>query len=169
MRNDFSAIGEYQYINVLNYNTLGYQTTFTYNFYPYLDVALGFGHTGTYFSFDSKGKGLSDYRFSGELNANIGWYIPLLKIKLSGFYKYTGRSWMFGIDENNNVEVGKISKYQNLDFTLLKKFFADRLFVSTGVKMYSIIPISILQEIYQPVLIQLMEEKVLLVMGDSCS
>ena len=63
IRNDIGTTGAYQYINVLNYNTLGYQTSLTYNFYPYLDVALGFGHTGTYFSFDEKRQQLTEYKF----------------------------------------------------------------------------------------------------------
>jgi outer membrane receptor for ferrienterochelin and colicins len=134
MRNDVGANGEYQYINVLNYNTLGYETSFTYNFYPYLDVALGFGHTGTYFSFDSKKANLDDYKFTADVNANMGWYIPVAKVRISAFYKYSGKSWIFGVDENNNVEVGNMGAYQNLDFTILKKFFSNRLLISTGVK-----------------------------------
>ena len=46
IRNNIANSGVYQYINVLNYNTLGYQTSFSYNFYPYLEVALGIGQTG---------------------------------------------------------------------------------------------------------------------------
>jgi len=134
IRNDIGNNGAYQYINVLNYNTLGYQTSLSYNFYPYLDVALGFGHTGTYFSFDEKRQRLSDYRFSGDVNANIGWFIPLLKLKISAFYKYTDRSWLFSVDENNEVKTGKMNGYHNLDFTFLRKFYSNRLIISSGVK-----------------------------------
>ena len=134
IRNDIGNNGAYQYINVLNYNTLGYQTSLSYNFYPYLDVALGFGHTGTYFSFEEKRQRLNDYRFSGDINGNISWFIPLLKLKLSAFYKYTDRSWLFSVDENNKVEIGKMSSYHNLDFTVLRKFYSNRLIISSGVK-----------------------------------
>jgi outer membrane receptor for ferrienterochelin and colicins len=134
IRNDFGSDGSYQYINVLNYNTAGYQTSLSYNFYPYLDFALGFGHTGTYFSFDEKREKLSDYKFSGDINANIGWYIPAIKLKVSAFYKYTDRSWIFSVDENNEVRTGKMDAYHNLDFTVLRKFCSNRLIVSSGVK-----------------------------------
>ena len=134
IRNDIGSKGAYQYINVLNYNTLGYHASFTYDFYPYLEVAVGLGHTGTYFSFDEKSNSLSDYKFSGDVNANIGWYIPAIKLKISTFYKYTGRSWLFTIDENNDVNTGKMDGYHNLDFTLLRKFFSNKLALSTGVK-----------------------------------
>ena len=134
LRNDIGSSGAYQYINVLNYNTLGYQTSFAYSFYPYLDVAVGFGHTGTYFSFEEKNQRLSDYRFSGDVNTNIGWFIPSIKLKISAFYKYTDRSWLFNIDENNEVNIGRMNAYHNLDITLLRKFYNNRLVLSTGVK-----------------------------------
>ncbi len=134
IRNDIGSTGAYQYINVLNYNTLGYQTSLYYNFYPYLDIALGFGHTGTYFSFDAKKEKLRDYRFSGDVNANIGWFIPAVKLKASLFYKYTDRSWIFGVDENNEVNIGNMDAFHNLDFTLLRRFSSNRLAISSGVK-----------------------------------
>ncbi len=134
IRNDIGNSGAYQYINVLNYNTLGYQTSLSYNFYPYLDVALGFGHTGTYFSFDDTRERLKDYKFSGDINANIGWNIPSLKLKLSAFYKYTDRSWLFSVDENNEVKIGKMNAYHNLDLTIVRKFYSNRLIIATGVK-----------------------------------
>ena len=81
LSNSAGSSGVYQYINVLNYNTLGYQATFTYEFYQHLEVALGLGQTGTYFSFDQKSQSLADYKFSGDINSNIGWTIPAAKIE----------------------------------------------------------------------------------------
>jgi outer membrane receptor for ferrienterochelin and colicins len=134
LRNNIGSGGAYQYINVLNYNTLGYQATFTYEFYQHLEVALGLGQTGTYFSFDEKSQSLGDYKFSGDINTNIGWTIPAAKLKISAFYKYTGRSWLFTIDENNNVSTGQMDDYHNLDLTILRKFFANKLVIAGGVK-----------------------------------
>jgi outer membrane receptor for ferrienterochelin and colicins len=134
IRNDIGNSGAYQYINVLNYNTLGYQTSLSYNFYPYLDVALGFGHTGTYFSFDDTQDKLGDYRFSGDISTSMGWYIPAIKLKVSAFYKYTDKSWLFSVDEDNNVNIGKRNAFHNLDLTILRKFYSNRLTLSTGVK-----------------------------------
>ncbi len=134
IRNDIGSSAAYQYINVLNYNTLGYQTSLSYNFYPFLDVALGLGQTGTYFSFDEKKQSLGEYKFSGDITANIGWYIPSAKLRLSAFYKYTDRTWLFSVDENNEVKTGKMNAYHNLDFTILRKFYSNRLMISAGVK-----------------------------------
>ena len=124
----------YQYINVLNYNTLGYQTSLSYNFYPYLNVELGIGQTGTYSSFDSKKSDLGDYKFSGNINANIGWFIPSIRLRLSTFYKYTGKSWLFSVDENNEINTGSMDPYHNLDFTIVRKFLSNRMTISTGLK-----------------------------------
>jgi outer membrane receptor for ferrienterochelin and colicins len=134
IRNDVGTNGVYQYINVLNYNTLGFQTRLSYNFYPFLDVAVGFGETGTYFSFDEKRSSLGDYKFSGDVNANMGWYIPGIKLKASLFYKFTDKSWLFGVNENNEVKIGSMDPYHNLDFTLLRKFWSNKLIISAGVK-----------------------------------
>ena len=81
LRNNAGSSGVYQYINVLNYNTLGYQATFTYEFYQHLEVALGLGQTGTYFSFDEKSQSLSDYKFSGDINTNHCLVNPRCQIK----------------------------------------------------------------------------------------
>jgi outer membrane receptor for ferrienterochelin and colicins len=134
LRNNTGSSGAYQYINVLNYNTLGYQATFTYEFYQHLEVALGLGQTGTYFSFDEKSQSLSDYKFSGDINTNAVWSVPAAKLKISAYYKYTGRSWLFTIDENNNVSTGQMGDYHNLDLTILRKFLANKLTLSAGVK-----------------------------------
>jgi outer membrane receptor for ferrienterochelin and colicins len=134
VRNSIGSSPVYQYINVLNYNTLGFQTTLSYNFYPYLDAAFGFGSTGTCFSFDNNLNRLGNYRFSNDVSANIGWYIPYLKIRLSTFYKYTDKSWLFSVDESNNVKTGSMAAYNNLDFTFLRKFFSNKLAISAGIK-----------------------------------
>ena len=55
-------------------------------------------------------------------------------MKISAFYKYTGKSWLFTIDENNEVHRGLMADYHNLDITVLRKFFSNRLTASTGVK-----------------------------------
>ncbi len=134
LRNNTGSTPAYQYINVLNYNTIGYQASLNYEFYQHLEVSLGFGHTGTYFSFGEKKQTFGDYRFSGDITSNVGWTLPFAGLKISAFYKYTGRSWLFTIDENNDIHLGKMDDYHNLDLTLLKKFFSNKLAVSGGVK-----------------------------------
>lgn len=134
LRTEAGGAGVYQYINVTNYNTLGYQAALSYNYYPYLEVNLGFGHTGSYYSLDNISPSMSDYRFSGDLNASIGWNIPSLKTRISLFYKYTGTTWLFSVDENDNIESGRLDPYQDLDLTVVRKFLSNRLSVSAGVK-----------------------------------
>ena len=134
LRTEGAGAGVYQYINVSSYNTLGYQASLSYNFYPYLEVTYGLGQTGSYYSLDNKPASFSDYRFSADMNMNIGWNIPALKLRLSMFYKYTGTTWLFSIDGSDNIEFGRLDPYQDLDFTVVRKFFSNKLTVSTGIK-----------------------------------
>ncbi len=124
----------YQYINILNYNTLGGQISFQYKFYPYMDFVLSVGETGTYSSFDTKKQSLADYKFSPDLNVNISNQIQKIGLSVSLSYKYTGKSYLYDVDENDQINITTLDDYHNMDLTLLRKFFTNRLTVSAGVK-----------------------------------
>ena len=124
----------YQYINILNYNTLGGQLSFKYNYYPYMDFALSLGETGTYSSFNSKKQSLNDYQFSPDLNASISNHIQKAKLTVSLSYKYTGKSFLYDVDENDQINVTTLEDYHNMDLTLIRKFFTNKLTISAGVK-----------------------------------
>jgi len=124
----------YQYINILNYNTLGAQLSFQYNYYPYMDFALSVGETGTYSSFDSKKQSLSDYQFSPDLSASISNHLQKARLSVSLSYKYTGKSFLYDVDENDQINVTTLADYHNLDLTLIRRFFTNKLTVSAGVK-----------------------------------
>ena len=93
----------YQYINILNYNTLGGQVSFQYNYYPYLNFGLSIGETGTYSSFNKKNQSLTDYKFSPDLNLSISNNIPKTKLSISLNYKYTGKSHLYDVNENDQI------------------------------------------------------------------
>ena len=124
----------YQYINILNYNTLGGQLSFQYNYYPFFDLAFNIGETGTYSSFNSKKQSLSDYKFSPDLNVNISSQIQKIGLSVSLSYKYTGKSYLYDVDENDQINITTLANYHNMDLTLLRKFFTNRVTVSAGVK-----------------------------------
>ncbi|MFC2151599.1 TonB-dependent receptor domain-containing protein [Bacteroidota bacterium] len=124
----------YQYINILDYNTLGGQISFQYNFYPYMDFGLSIGETGTYSSFDKRKPSLNDYKFSPDLNANISSHIQKVKMTFSLSYKYTGKSYLYDVDESDQINITTLDDYHNMDFTIVKKLFMNRLTVSAGVK-----------------------------------
>lgn len=125
---------EYQYINLSNYNTLGGQLTFQYNYYPYLDFGISLGETGTYSSLGNKSPKIGDYKFTTDLSANISNKIEKLKLSISLNYKFTGKSYLYDIDEKDQISITSLESYHNLDLTFVKKFFTNRLTVSAGVK-----------------------------------
>ncbi len=124
----------YQYINILNYNTLGGQLSFQYNFYPSFDFGVGIGETGTYSSFEEGKQNLSDYKFSTDINVNASYNFQRIGLTSSLNYKYTGKSYIYDIDENDVISITTLGDYHNMDLTFAKKFYANRLTVSTGVK-----------------------------------
>lgn len=124
----------YQYINILNYNTLGGQLSFQYKYYPYMDFALSIGETGTYSSFDNKKQNLANYKFSSDLNVNISNQIQKIGLSVSLSYKYTGKSYLYDVDENDQINITTLDDYHNMDLTLVRKFFTNKFTVSAGVK-----------------------------------
>lgn len=126
--------GIYKYINISNYNTIGGKVGFKYDFYPYFDFGFGFGETGTFASFAEKNQSLSKYKFSPEANLNLSFNLSSLKIKIITNYKYSGKIWLFSLDENNTISSGYRDSYHNLDLTLLRKFFKNKVSFSIGVK-----------------------------------
>jgi len=124
----------YQYINIVNYNTLGGQISFQYNYYPYMDFAMSFGETGTFSSFDDSNGKLSDYKFSPDLNVNVTNHIQKLRLSVTLSYKYTGESYLYDVDENDQINLTTLADYHNMDLTLIRKFFTNKLTISAGVK-----------------------------------
>lgn len=124
----------YQYINILNYNTLGGQLSFQYNYYPYMNFGLSIGETGTYSSFDNRKQKLDDYKFSPDLNVSISNNLQKLKLTVSLNYKYTGKSYLYDVNEDDDINITTLDDYHNMDLTLIRKFYHNRLTVSAGVK-----------------------------------
>ena len=124
----------YQYVNIFDYNTLGGEASFKYSYYPFFDIELGVGTTGTYYSLTEKKQAFSDYMFSPDLSINLTGTIPSVDLKLSAYYKFTGETWFFSLEEEDQVEVSIMDSYHNLDISMLRKFLGNRLSISAGVK-----------------------------------
>lgn len=116
--------------NIGEFESIG--GTFTFNIRPksFLDINAGISETGTrdnYFS-------AKDFNFSSNANASVT--IKLLKntMAFSVFYKYIGRYPQYFYGKSGDLELGYINDYHNMDITLSKKFFKNKLTISTGVK-----------------------------------
>lgn len=126
--------GIYKYINISNFNTLGGRLSFKYNFYTVFDLGMGLGETGTYASFSKVNESLGSYKFSPEANLNLSIQVPKYDFKIITNYKFFGENWQFNVDETNKVSLGYMDKYHNLDISIMKKFFANKMTLNIGVK-----------------------------------
>ncbi|RPH31443.1 MAG: hypothetical protein EHM93_13580 [Bacteroidales bacterium] len=124
----------YKYVNISNYNTIGGKISFKYNFYTYFDLGIGFGETGTYASFSKANENLNKYKFSPETSVNLSILVQRFNLKIITSYKYFGENWQFNIGENKEITIGYMDSYQNLDISLMKKFFKNRMTVTIGAK-----------------------------------
>ncbi len=124
----------YQYVNILDYNTMGGEASFKYSYYPIFDMELGIGTTGTYYSLTKKRQTLDDYIFSPDINLNVSSTIPSLDLNVALYYKYTGKSWYFSLAEDESIDVSVMDSYNNMDLTFSRKFIQNRLALSCGVK-----------------------------------
>ena len=61
-------------------------------------------------------------RYPPEVTLNSSWKSPRYDLTLSMFYKFTGKSPGFLLDENDKIENYTIDSYHNMDLTILKKF-----------------------------------------------
>lgn len=123
----------YVYINVDSYRTRGYSFMMRTSFLPSIDFRAGYGRTGKSSSLGSA-DGETKFLWSPEITSELTWKISELNASLSTFYKYTGKMPQFYIDEDGVVTEGLVDGYHNLDVSLMKSFFSDRLSVNIGAK-----------------------------------
>ena len=49
-------------------------------------------------------------------------------------YKYTGKSYLYDVNELDEIGVTTLEDYHNMDLSLIRKFYHNRLSISVGVK-----------------------------------
>jgi len=124
------------YTNLLKYKTTGGIFRLTYN-RKRLQVAGGFTYTGIYQrlneSFD-----VPQFVYSPEVNTNLKYSWPKIRLQFNVFYKYTGerKSYALATDENTGEQTPFLTEtesFQLLDITL-NKSFGQHLSVGLGVR-----------------------------------
>jgi len=124
----------YQYVNIAYFKTFGGRLNFRYRFHPYMNFSIGLGETGINPSFEKSTQGFANYRFTPDVSASYEYFVPRFKGSLSLFYKYQGKAHTFDIDEEENILLGSLADYHNIDITLVRNFFNDTFIASAGVK-----------------------------------
>lgn len=128
-----SSTGTYTYINVDHYRTKGYSLMLRSSFFPSVDLRAGYGRTGKSNTFDVNGED-TEIRWSPEFTSEVTWKPRKLKYSISAFYKYTGAMPRLFVDDDGIVSEGQVDDYHNLDISVLKSFYADRITISLGAK-----------------------------------
>lgn len=108
----------YSYVNIGQHKTLGTNITLKYIYDDFYNK-IGFNYIGTESFIEGKSNGM---RYTPEVTLNSSWKSPLYDLTFSMFYKFTGKSPGFLLDENDKIENYTIDSYHNMDLTVLKKF-----------------------------------------------
>jgi outer membrane receptor for ferrienterochelin and colicins len=123
---------EYKYVNLDKYNTTGGSMDATFSLYPSIRLQAGIGLTGI--SAEANGTGNpSPYIFAQDLTLSGSYCISKSDLTFSVFYKFTGKTPQFNLDDNS-VTIGEINSYNTMDITAVKGFWKKRIRLSAGVK-----------------------------------
>jgi outer membrane receptor for ferrienterochelin and colicins len=115
----------FNYQNIENYKSRGGNLAGLFN-YKNLNASLGFGYTGRYNQFTEEDKSLPKFKWSTEVNSNIGYTFSKTGFNVNLFYKFTGNLPYYQLTTLNNQDVIVLAEtegYHWADLTLNKKLF----------------------------------------------
>lgn len=70
-----------------------------------------------------------------EITGNFFWFIKPAKVSFNAFYKYTGESRMLSADaEGNAIYGGSVAAFHQLDASVQRSFWKNRVALTVGVK-----------------------------------
>jgi len=118
----------YRYINIENYATQGTAINAEAR-REGLSIAAGYAITGRYSQYAT-----SHFIYSPEYRVNTSFLIPRILVDVSVFYKFTGQTPGFAVDENQQIIQTNVQSYQTMDASLSKTFFKRKLTCVFGAK-----------------------------------
>ena len=120
----------YRNENTGKFSSLGFEISGSLYQSSMLNLRAGYSRIGRKDdSFDS-----NNYIFSNNWNSSLE--VDFLKntAKFSVFYKYSGKYPTYYYNSNEEVTIGYINEFHNMDISLMKKFWQSRFSVTTGIK-----------------------------------
>ncbi len=120
----------YRNENTGKFSSLGFEISGSLYQSSWLNLKAGFSRIGRKDeSFDS-----NEFIFSNNWNTSLD--VDFLKntAKFSIFYKYSGKYPTYFYNSDEEVTVGYINEFHNMDVSLMKKFWHSRFSVTTGIK-----------------------------------
>ena len=118
----------YRYVNIESFSTQGLAINGEAR-REGLSLAAGYAVTGRYSQFAS-----SKFVYSPEYRLNASYTVPRIMMDVSVFYKFTGATPGFAVDENQQVFQTMVQSYQTLDATLSKSFLKRKITCVLGAK-----------------------------------
>lgn len=118
----------YQYANIDYFRTNGMALTGEAR-REGMQLSAGFSRIGRFSAYSG-----NSFLYSNEYRFNGTYTIPKLFIDLSVFYKLTGATPGFALDENSQVVQTRVDSYQNLDVTASRNFWKRRITLVVGAK-----------------------------------
>ena len=120
----------YRNENTGKFSSLGFEISGSLYQSSWLNLRAGYSRIGRKDdSFDS-----DNFIYSNNWNTSLDADFLKNTAKLSVFYKYSGKYPTYFYDSSDEVTVGYINEFHNLDISLMKKFWHNRFSVSTGIK-----------------------------------
>lgn len=125
--------GSYSYTNLYQYTTKGIDLGIKYSFYPRISVDITGGYLGILN--DSGGDlALLKFLYSPSATVNLEYYFKKAGIRMNSFYKYTGKLPQISVDDNGNIFEAYVPAYNNLEISINKSLFKNRLKLVLGAK-----------------------------------
>ncbi len=120
----------YRNENTGKFSSLGFKISGTLYQSSLLTLKAGYSRIGRKDESYDSGK----YIFSNNLNSSFDFNFWKNTAKLSAFYKYSGKYPTYYYNSADEVTIGYVNKFHNLDISLMKKFWQNRFSFTTGVK-----------------------------------
>jgi outer membrane receptor for ferrienterochelin and colicins len=120
----------YRNENTGKFSSLGFETSGTMYQSSWLNLRAGFSRIGRKDdSFDS-----DNFIYSNNWNSSLDVDFMKNTAKFSVFYKYSGKYPTYYYNSSDEVTVGYINDFHNLDISLMKKFWHNQFSVTAGIK-----------------------------------
>ena len=127
---------ERHYINLNKSQTISASFDVKYKVFQNLQLNLGFSYLGRYNEYSDTFNS-DTFLYTPSLNASVSYTYEPIGLSMVGFYKYSGKQEGHFIEDVNGTDVLRNSTrddFNNLDISLSKSFFQNKLAVSFGAK-----------------------------------
>jgi len=95
---------------------------------------IGVALTGRQNDLEDDAYEVKDFYYTTDVTSSLTYSIIKVSLDFSLFYKYTGKTPQYRVDENENLVEGYVPAYNSMDISVIKNLLNRRLQVSVGVK-----------------------------------